>query len=152
MSHNVFRGALLLIAGAHTVLAATPPVAHEVLQEVVVTASPLRSRPLETAQPVSVLAGDDLRRNLAASLAETLAREPGVSSSYYGPVASRPIIRGLTGYRVHRGALASRGSSLRGRSLRGARGAGLPPDRIRFSRPVSCHHGQGLAHQEPQHL
>ncbi len=100
MSHNVFRGALLLIAGAHTVLAATPPVAHEVLQEVVVTASPLRSRPLETAQPVSVLAGDDLRRNLAASLGETLAREPGVSSSYYGPVASRPIIRGLTGYRV----------------------------------------------------
>ena len=28
------------------------------------------------------------------------AHEPGVSSSYYGPVASRPIIRGLTGYRV----------------------------------------------------
>lgn len=108
-------GRALLLAGLATLLPnpahATPPdptAAHraaptdddEALQEVVVTASPLRSRPLDSVQPVSVLAGDALRRDASASLGETLAHEPGVSSSYYGPVASRPIIRGLTGYRV----------------------------------------------------
>lgn len=96
----------LLIVSTVPVLAAEPTGSrpssppNEALEEVVVTATPLRSRPLETVQPISVLSGDDLRRNAAASLGETLSREPGVSSSYYGPVASRPIIRGLTGYRV----------------------------------------------------
>jgi iron complex outermembrane recepter protein len=100
---SIHRHALLLLGSARLVLAAEPaaPAApHEALEEIIVTASPLRSHPLDTAQPVSVLAGDDLRRSVAASLGETLSQQPGVSSSYYGPVASRPIIRGLTGYRV----------------------------------------------------
>lgn len=50
--------------------------------------------------PVNLLSGDELKRQAAASLGETLAWEPGVSSSFYGPVASRPIIRGQSGYRV----------------------------------------------------
>lgn len=70
------------------------------VEEVVVTSTALRENPLEVAQPTSVVSGDDLRRQAAASLGETLAKELGMSSTYFGPTASRPVIRGLGGYRV----------------------------------------------------
>jgi len=69
------------------------------LQEVVVTAS-LGKNLLDIAQPTAVLEGDDLSRRLAGSLGETLSGQLGVSSSYFGPTASRPVIRGMGGYRV----------------------------------------------------
>ncbi|HEY5755786.1 MAG TPA: TonB-dependent receptor [Steroidobacter sp.] len=69
-------------------------------EEVVVTSSALRENPLEVAQPTTVVGGDDLRRQIAASLGETLSSELGVSSTYFGPSASRPVIRGLAGDRV----------------------------------------------------
>jgi iron complex outermembrane receptor protein len=69
-------------------------------EEVIVTSSALRENPLEVAQPTSVVGGDDLRRQIAASLGETLSSELGVSSTYFGPSASRPVIRGLAGDRV----------------------------------------------------
>lgn len=50
--------------------------------------------------PQHFLSGDELQRKLEASLGETLSWEPGVTSSFYGPTASRPIIRGQSGYRV----------------------------------------------------
>jgi iron complex outermembrane recepter protein len=70
-----------------------------VLKEVVVTAS-LGKNLLDVAQPASVLSGDDLARQLAGSLGETLSRQLGVSSTYFGSTASRPVLRGLGGYRV----------------------------------------------------
>lgn len=70
------------------------------VEEVVVTSTALRENPLEVAQPASVIAGDELRRQIAASIGETLGGELGVSSTYFGPSASRPVIRGLGGYRV----------------------------------------------------
>lgn len=70
------------------------------LQEVVITALPVRATELETAQPVSVLTGEALSRQLQASLGETLVRTPGVSASAFGPVSSRPILRGQGGLRV----------------------------------------------------
>jgi iron complex outermembrane receptor protein len=69
-------------------------------EEVIVTSSALRENPLEVAQPTSVVGGDELRRQIAASLGETLSSELGVSSTYFGPSASRPVIRGLSGDRV----------------------------------------------------
>ncbi|WP_395753912.1 TonB-dependent receptor [Prosthecobacter sp.] len=48
----------------------------------------------------SVLSGQNLTLALEPSLGQTLARMPGVSSSYFGPAASRPILRGLDGDRV----------------------------------------------------
>ncbi len=69
-------------------------------EEVVVTSTALRENPLEVAQPTSVLVGDDLRRQIASSIGETLSGELGVSSTYFGPSASRPVIRGLGGDRV----------------------------------------------------
>lgn len=54
----------------------------------------------ELYSPASVMRGIDLRAGAQASLGETLAEAPGVSSSYHGPGSSRPIIRGLGGDRV----------------------------------------------------
>lgn len=76
------------------------PHADHAADEVVVTASALRESPLDVAQPVSVLAGEDLRRAMGASLGETVAETPGVTGSYFGAAASRPIIRGQAGERV----------------------------------------------------
>lgn len=70
------------------------------LKEVVVTATPLRGSPLETAQPAIVLAGDELERSIAKSLGETLEQQVGITGTYFGPIASRPVIRGLSNQRV----------------------------------------------------
>lgn len=70
------------------------------LKEIVVRATPLRGSPLETAQPAIVLAGDELVRSIAKSLGETLESQPGITGTYFGPMASRPVIRGLSNQRV----------------------------------------------------
>lgn len=75
-------------------------VADETLQEVIITATPLRTTTLETAQPVLLLSADLLRRSLATNLGDTLANQPGLSSTSFGPIASRPVIRGQGGLRV----------------------------------------------------
>lgn len=49
---------------------------------------------------VSVLNEAELTHEVRPSLGETLARQPGVSSSSFGPTASTPVLRGLTGERV----------------------------------------------------
>ena len=49
---------------------------------------------------VSVVSGADLARDKRPSLGETLAKQPGVSASSFGPSASRPILRGLSGDRI----------------------------------------------------
>lgn len=71
------------------------------LPGVTVTASPFKDRgELEMTQPANVLQGDDLRRKREISLGDTLANELGVASSFFGPGASRPIIRALDGPRI----------------------------------------------------
>ncbi|WP_444894021.1 TonB-dependent receptor [Microbulbifer sp. TRSA001] len=73
---------------------------HTVIEQIDVTATPLHASTIESAQPVTVVAGEELRRKQASTLGETLKNEVGVHSSYFGPVASSPIIRGLNGPRV----------------------------------------------------
>ncbi len=73
---------------------------HADLEEIIVTANPLRVGATDLAQAAVVLSGDDLARRISSSLGETLAEQPGLSSSFFGPRASRPIIRGLAGERV----------------------------------------------------
>lgn len=68
--------------------------------EIVVTASPLNRSADETIVGTTVVSGDDLSRNLDSSIGETLRKQPGISSSFFGPGASRPIIRGLGGDRI----------------------------------------------------
>jgi iron complex outermembrane receptor protein len=93
----------LVPASAASVAVGAPPDsphADRVEEEVVVTASALRESPLDVAQPVTVMTGEDLRRSMGASLGETVAATPGVTGSYFGAAASRPIIRGQAGERV----------------------------------------------------
>lgn len=71
---------------------------HE--ENVVVSASADARSLAEVAQPVAILEGLELQQRAQATLGETLAQEPGVSSNYYAPGASRPVIRGFTGDRV----------------------------------------------------
>jgi iron complex outermembrane recepter protein len=54
----------------------------------------------ELYQVTDVLSGRELVEKGLPSLGETLAGQPGVNSSYYGPGSSRPVIRGLQGDRV----------------------------------------------------
>lgn len=89
------------VASALSVAVCSVVVAQETrVEEVVVTSTALHENPLEVAQPTEVVSGDELRRQVAASLGETLSGELGVSSTYFGPSASQPVIRGLGGYRV----------------------------------------------------
>ncbi|ALS32941.1 iron complex outermembrane recepter protein [Pseudoalteromonas translucida KMM 520] len=70
------------------------------IETVVVFASALHKSSLEMISPVSVLSGDELRNKSKPTLGETLKGLPGVNASYFGPVSSSPIIRGLDGPRV----------------------------------------------------
>ena len=49
---------------------------------------------------ISVLDAADLTREVRPSIGETLARQPGVTSTSFGPQASAPVLRGLSGDRV----------------------------------------------------
>jgi len=80
--------------------ATVPQSSPQTLKEVVVTANPLGSDLNEMVAPVSTLGGDALAVRQASTLGETLNSLPGVTSSYFGPNASRPIIRGLDGDRI----------------------------------------------------
>jgi iron complex outermembrane receptor protein len=94
----VFRS--LSVAGA-VLLSSSLSLAQETKpEEIIVTSSALRETPLEIAQSALVLSGDALRRQAASSIGETIANTPGVSATYFGPSASRPVIRGLGGDRV----------------------------------------------------
>jgi len=65
-----------------------------------VTGNPLGVGSDELVTPVAVLNGRELSLRRESTLGETLNSIPGVSSSYFGPNASRPIIRGLDSERV----------------------------------------------------
>ena len=70
------------------------------LAPVTVSASALALGSDQMSTPVSVLAGDELVRQRAATLGDTLAGEPGIAASHFCAGASRPIIRGMDGPRV----------------------------------------------------
>ena len=68
------------------------------LPAVTVTGNPLGAT--DSVAPVAALTGANLALRGNSTLGETLDGTPGVASSYFGPNASRPIIRGLDGDRV----------------------------------------------------
>ena len=93
--------------------AAAPALAQQKLETVVITGNPLGSG--EVTIPSSVLSGIGLVLRRGGSLGETLDGLPGVSSSYFGPNASRPVIRGQDGDRIR--VLSNAGASLDASSL-----------------------------------
>jgi iron complex outermembrane receptor protein len=101
--HKIRRlPASVFLAGA-ALGSATPASASEaidLIDEVIVRSSPLRSSIRETVLGTTVLDRSDIQRNLDGTIGQTLANQPGVSSTFFGPGASRPIIRGLGGDRI----------------------------------------------------
>lgn len=67
--------------------------------EIIVTGAYQRPQ-LDVLSGTSVLAGPELTRELRTTIGDTLAGQPGVSTTSFGPNASRPVLRGLQGQRV----------------------------------------------------
>jgi len=66
----------------------------------VLSVSPNPRPQFESYQPTSVLTGQDLTRQLDATVAGTLQSEPGIATRSFGAAPARPVIRGLDGDRV----------------------------------------------------
>ena len=85
--------ALLMVASGASAAAGLPQPATEI---VVVTATPLGDRSDALSQGVAVVnRSDALSASLSGGIGEALSGVAGVRSTFYGPNASRPIIRGL---------------------------------------------------------
>ncbi|MDE0946368.1 MAG: TonB-dependent receptor [Sphingobium sp.] len=72
---------------------------HDNRADIVVTAL-IPRRQGDILSGTTVLTGDKLTQQLRTTTGETLARQPGVSATSFGPNASRPILRGFQGERV----------------------------------------------------
>ena len=70
------------------------------IETIVIESSPLGPSLGEAILSTSVLTRDELEHRVESSIGETLRREPGISSTFFGPAASRPVIRGLSGDRI----------------------------------------------------
>ena len=69
-----------------------------VIEVLEVRAHPLSAEGL--SQAAVALDGEELERELATSIGETVARQPGVHSAAYGEAVGRPVIHGMSGARV----------------------------------------------------
>ncbi len=93
----------VLCTTCFTAQAQLPPASSSSVQSlapVFVTGSPLGSRLSDLAEPVNLLQGRELLLKQQPTLGETLDQQVGVTSTYFGPNASRPIIRGLGGFDI----------------------------------------------------
>ena len=68
--------------------------------ELLVTTVPGTVRQDRAYQATTVVTSRELLKLGESTLGETLSKKPGLSSTYFGPGSSRPIIRGLGGDRV----------------------------------------------------
>jgi iron complex outermembrane recepter protein len=67
---------------------------------IVVTSTALSLGTDDVAGSVTVLGQNELRRTFNNNIGDTLDSLPGLSSSFYGPAAGRPVVRGLDADRV----------------------------------------------------
>lgn len=70
------------------------------LDEITVTATPLLQTEQEIIEPVSILSGADLDNQKAGTLGETVSKQAGVQTTFFGAGVGRPIIRGQDAGRV----------------------------------------------------
>jgi iron complex outermembrane receptor protein len=94
---------LLLTSAAAGVLSAAPAFAQKAqpeVSEVVITAAPFVVTLDSATTSVDILKRDDLDQAPSGGIGDVLAGVAGVRSSAFGPGASRPVIRGLSGPRV----------------------------------------------------
>ena len=89
-----------LIALAAAAGAAHAQSAEGSVAEVVVTSGALPVSINSATTHVEIVSRADLDLKPPAGLGDTLSEVPGLRSSAFGPGASRPVIRGLSGARV----------------------------------------------------
>jgi iron complex outermembrane receptor protein len=90
----------VMVMGAAPATPLTVPVDPELHFEEVLSVSPEARSQLDAFQPTSVLAGQELTKQLDISLGETLRNQPGVAVRSMGSAPARPVVRGLDGDRV----------------------------------------------------
>ncbi|WP_298918652.1 TonB-dependent receptor [uncultured Algimonas sp.] len=100
MTKTLFGSVASLSLIAASAQAQTADIPSPYVDEIIVTGSPIAVPADEVLVGVSVLTDDELERRIAKTIGETLKYEPGVSSTFFGAGASRPIIRGQGGDRV----------------------------------------------------
>ncbi len=66
----------------------------------VLSVSPAARPQFESYQPTTVLDGQELTKNLEATIGATLSEAPGVAIREFGAASARPVIRGLDGDRI----------------------------------------------------
>ena len=87
--------------GAPVVTLPPVDVIADPLQEEVRTASPVAPTTVfEAWSPSAALSGPRLERSVQPTAGEMLRDLPGMRSTYFGPGASRPVIRGLQADRI----------------------------------------------------
>ena len=91
------RSEVVVASSGGPVVLLVDPELH--FEDVVSVGAEARSQ-FEAFQPTSVLAGQELTKQLESSLGATLDGEPGVAMRSFGAAPSRPVIRGLDGDRV----------------------------------------------------
>ena len=70
------------------------------LDPLLITASPFVESKAELVVPATELSGNALQKSIQSNLGATLDGQAGVHSTYYGPGAGRPVIRGFDGDRI----------------------------------------------------
>ncbi|MAT90973.1 MAG: TonB-dependent receptor [Halioglobus sp.] len=103
---------ILITAAALSAGAAS---AEQLPLEHVLVSVPIHKKQAETALPVTVLSGEELQRQAAATIGETLSNQPGLANASFGPGVGRPVIRGQQGPRavtLQNGTLSADVSSL----------------------------------------
>jgi iron complex outermembrane recepter protein len=85
-----------LVAALIATSAASTPKPDAAPEVVIVTASPLGDASDALSQGVSIVSGlDASNASITGGIGEAISGVPGVRATFYGPNASRPIIRGL---------------------------------------------------------
>jgi len=69
------------------------------LEEIIVTGV-LQKQQKDTALPVNVLSGDELRENAASTIGDSLQSQIGVNSASFGVGVGQPVVRGQSANRV----------------------------------------------------
>ena len=102
--------AILLLASCFAPIALAPATAkaeaaggqdvHRLIGPDIIVTAPFKRERFALPTAAGVLAGEALARETRSTIGETLARQPGVSASWFGPNSSRPILRGMDGERV----------------------------------------------------
>lgn len=97
---TVTHGALAAEGTDAAAAASEMAAAAEATGDDIVVTAPFGENARNSTSPVSVIDDAELDRELRPQIGDVLARQPGVSTTSFGPNVSRPILRGFSGERV----------------------------------------------------